>query len=616
MPDINDDFEKRHRKNLKNYKSRIEQVYDDAIDKVSRAGAGAALPNGAFDLSRMPVLNNRINEVLAQMRVNIQTIIVNGVSTEWDLSAGKNNLFVDQRLSKWLKETPLGATFYDPNSKAMEAFVKRKVKGLGLSERVWNSVKGYKSELEAGLGLGISTGKSATAMARDLKGYLNHPDSLFHRVSSIDKDGKKILKLSKAAQDFHPGQGVYRSSYKNALRLTGTETNMAYRAADHERWKTLPFVIGQEIRLSNQHPQYDICDRCAGRYPKEFIFMGWHPQCICYKVPVMMSDEDYEKYEDSLLEGKSPRVRSADRVNDVPEGFKLFLKEQADRISGWKNPPYWVRDNFKKGLISEGLKFKTTPEALPVAEYLMDPDAITRLKAMGVEFENQSLVTNPFNSKLKGFDMEQLFKDFDEIGKEHGIRWTKKLIQGTGQQEGTFITTRHLGITKYGEVYIERNFRTLKGKTEVYHAYFKIPPQLQGAGMSKQVLSKYYEQYKAAGISTVKVTANIDVGGYTWAKYGFSSTKPGELLGIFNSRAFVLTEEQREVVKNLISAHVKQTPNAPFPMRRIADLGQLDGSMYGKKFLLGTWWSGELNLADDATRSIFEDYLYGKTKKK
>ena len=36
----------------------------------------------------------------------------------------------------------------------------------------------------------------------------------------------KSLLSVKAAQAFHPGHGVYRSSYKNALRLAATETNM------------------------------------------------------------------------------------------------------------------------------------------------------------------------------------------------------------------------------------------------------------------------------------------------------------------------------------------------------------------------------------------------------
>ena len=38
-------------------------------------------------------------------------------------------------------------------------------------------------------------------------------------------------------------RGVYRSSYNNARRLAATETNIAYRTADHLRWQQMDFVI-------------------------------------------------------------------------------------------------------------------------------------------------------------------------------------------------------------------------------------------------------------------------------------------------------------------------------------------------------------------------------------
>jgi hypothetical protein len=79
---------------------------------------------------------------------------------------------------------------------------------------------------------GLRDGTPAIETAQELKQYLKYPDRLFRRVR--DKHG--ALHLSKAAAAFNPGRGVYRSSFKNARRLTATETNMAYRTADHERY--------------------------------------------------------------------------------------------------------------------------------------------------------------------------------------------------------------------------------------------------------------------------------------------------------------------------------------------------------------------------------------------
>ena len=46
--------------------------------------------------------------------------------------------------------------------------------------------------------------------------------------------------------------------------LAVTETNAAYRTADHERWQNLDFVVGIEIHLSGNHT-------CKGRDGKKWI---------------------------------------------------------------------------------------------------------------------------------------------------------------------------------------------------------------------------------------------------------------------------------------------------------------------------------------------------------
>ena len=115
------------------------------------------------------------------------------------------------------------------------------------------------------------------------------------------RDEKGILRLSKAAKMYHPGRGVYRSSYKNALRLTQTEINMAYHSADHERWSQTDWIIGVRVSLSNNHtlngiPFHDICDDVKGVYPKDFKFVGWHPKCRCHATPELAKREERIAY--------------------------------------------------------------------------------------------------------------------------------------------------------------------------------------------------------------------------------------------------------------------------------------------------------------------------------
>ena len=223
-----------------------------------------------------------------------------------------------------------------------------------------------------GLDLGIRSGKSAATMTRDLRQYLRHPDKLFRRV----RDEHGLLKLSQAAKDFHPGRGVYRSSYMNARRLAATETNIAYCTADHLRWQKMDFVVGIEIVLSNNHtirlqpgektsdlpgqmradgtPKAnavrtltDICDTLAGRYPKDFKFTGWHPHCRCHAVTILKTEEEMARDTKRILDGRQPSADSANAVTDTPEAFKNWVENNRDRIANGHSLPYFIRDNAK-----------------------------------------------------------------------------------------------------------------------------------------------------------------------------------------------------------------------------------------------------------------------------
>ena len=220
---------------------------------------------------------------------------------------------------------------------------------MGLSERVWNYTGQFKEEIEMALDLGIRSGKSAAEMSRDERQYLRYPDKLFRRV----RDEHGNLRLSKAAKAFHPGQGVYRSSYKNALRIAATETNMAYRTADYLRGQQLDFVVGIQVKLSGNHtlngrPFFDICDELAGRFPKDFKFTGWHPLCRCHSIKILKTEEEFFADEQRLLAGEDLGGDSVNRVGDVPPQFKEWVRANRERMGKARakgTEAYFLRDN-------------------------------------------------------------------------------------------------------------------------------------------------------------------------------------------------------------------------------------------------------------------------------
>jgi hypothetical protein len=63
---------------------------------------------------------------------------------------------------------------------------------------------------------------------------------------------------------------------------------------------------------------------------------------------------------------------------------------------------------------------------------------------------------------------------------------------------------------------------TPKGDGTIEHDYLQLSHDAQGAGMAAQWRYTLIPSYVEQGITGVTVHANIDVGGYAWAKAGFT----------------------------------------------------------------------------------------------
>lgn len=284
---------KEHNRRVKKFVSMIEKIFEVSNQEAIKMAESVNYdPSKMFKFADYPELKTKMNKFVKEFQKQIKATIVNGITAEWGESNFNNDELVRLLLGNNLKMT--NKTYFNNHEKALQAFIDRKTKGMDLSDRVWRLSKQYKENLEQALSVGLSDGKSAADLSRDIREYLNEPKKLFRRVR--DLEGK--LQLSKNAKEYNPGNGVYRSSYKNALRLTRTEINMAYRKADSLRWQDLDFVIGIEIKLSDNHtiinpktgkaePFYDICDELQGKYPKTFVFTGWHPNCYDEETEVL-----------------------------------------------------------------------------------------------------------------------------------------------------------------------------------------------------------------------------------------------------------------------------------------------------------------------------------------
>lgn len=324
---------------LNRYVALVEQIYDTLNLEVAKAVSCtdySAESDKPFKWSDYPQTRKQIADIQMQFVDDIHSVIYRGISEEWKNSNEVQDLMADKVLQAYdaIVDKKKYTVLYQTNSDALKAFQIRKDKGFNISDKLWNQSAIYKEELEAAISCAIQKGTSAITLSKQISKYLLD-------FPSLQKDYKE-----KYGSAMHLLDCEYRS-----IRLARSEINMAYRTAENERWKQMDFVVGYEIKLSSSHhhrmPHGDICDRLAGKYPKDFVWTGWHPNDLCYKIPILKTEEEFWEWD-----GRSDvSTESVNEVKDVPDAFKQWVGANAYRIEEAKKRrtlPYFVRDNQKR----------------------------------------------------------------------------------------------------------------------------------------------------------------------------------------------------------------------------------------------------------------------------
>lgn len=383
------------------YAEKVRQLFAATVNEILALNKTMPdIANGvmySFDGDTQKV-QQKVEMLLRRLHSVATMAIQRGIELEWDAAEKACDAMVQSCFGRELMSNPKFKAWTAHNGSARDAFARRSDKGLNLSQRVWRDVRALRDEMEVAITVAMGEGEDAGTISRQVRQYLNDPDLMFRRFQyhekeavldadgnpvldkhgkpkmqdKLGKDGKPIVKKKwkkRIADPNNPGKykwidydrdsyipkgagansrGVYKSAAKNAMRVARTETNMAYRAADHERWTAMDFVLGIRIETSNSHekkmPKGDICDRLAGDYPKDFDFTGWHPQCFCHATPILPSDDEMLAMAEAHDQGKPYKPKGV--IRDYPEGFKDWVRENEEKLTdpGLSNP-YFVTNN-------------------------------------------------------------------------------------------------------------------------------------------------------------------------------------------------------------------------------------------------------------------------------
>lgn len=426
---------------LNKYSLAVQNIYDLLNVEAAKIATGTGFAGGVFRFSDYPMTADAVNRLQERFVREMRGLIYSGTSAEWKESNLVQDLLANDVLRSY------GATihgektkvYYQKNSDALRAFQERTERGMNLSTKLWNQSSNYKQELEYAISSAIEKGTSAVTLSKQLSKYL-------HDFPSLKADYKERFGQAVTCQDCE-----YRS-----IRLARTEINMAYRTAEQTRWKQMDFVVGFEVKLSFSHEITDICDSAQGKYPKDFVFMGWHPNCMCYTIPILKTESEFWSGDTS-----APGVNE---VTDVPTGFKQWVQDNQERLAFAEQRgtlPYWYSDN--RGYAND-YAVETSYSSIfsPIASYYN-----SAISQIGVDIiserEALSILEQTFRSG--GYKVRGEFDGFyiDRMNLEESMMRTIPVFDENGNRRN--------------RIYISNNTlrrKTQNGETLVYNPMFEL----------------------------------------------------------------------------------------------------------------------------------------------
>ena len=204
--------------------------------------------------------------------------------------------------------------------------------------------------------------------------------------------------------------------------MTRTEINTAYHEADFENWSKNDIVLGFEIVLSNNHPVTDICDLLAGKYPKTFKFVGWHPQCRCVAVPIIPTVDEIIEYTNMIANGEDVSgYRFKGEIKEPPRNFKGWVKDNRERIGKMEargTLPYFLKDN--KTLLSTNTQEKTGVQKL--IKELKNPDKIKDAELKDIIRQYASENSGEFYGGLAGVQISTVTNYFMANSRQYSMK--------------------------------------------------------------------------------------------------------------------------------------------------------------------------------------------------
>jgi len=266
----------------------IYAIFSDAAVQIERK-VQKIVRRGKVPPFRLFALHRSITDELAAIRPRLASKIKAGMSGSVDYGLKTSIISMDKALGGTAKKLQIGSSFIGKdgmvrrhnmaqelyadsrwakiNGAAMDSLLRFKPSGITLSKRVWDITWQTEKTLRHELASSVLIGESPAALSRTIRGRLLMPETL----------------RGVAKQEYHPGTGIYKSAYKNAMRVTRTEYATAYSEGTRRYAQEKTWIKGYISRTTSGNPaEYDAS--IDGVYfPKNSEpSPPYHPSCMCY----------------------------------------------------------------------------------------------------------------------------------------------------------------------------------------------------------------------------------------------------------------------------------------------------------------------------------------------
>lgn len=261
----------------------LQQSAENIASRIAKAEALGKIPP-----ARLRPLLDSIKAEMAALRPAIKGQIVRGMSNSVNLGmqsavegmtgaeiagvkTGIGTSFIgkDDKLRKYDSKEEIynDSKWGRINKNAMAALLKNPSAGITLSDRVWDMTWSAEKMIRNRIQLAVLQGDSAARLSRDIRGFLSQPETLRGKVK----------------KEYHPGVGVYRSAFLNAMRLARTELNRSFNEGLFRYANDKDWVKSYTWNVGSANP----CEDCEALDGEEYDKgnepdIPLHSNCMCF----------------------------------------------------------------------------------------------------------------------------------------------------------------------------------------------------------------------------------------------------------------------------------------------------------------------------------------------